>query len=57
LATLAPQAQTLPLIESAGLVLIKFDKVMPAHEKHDHEKHDKHDEHAKHDDDLINAHI
>ena len=57
LATLAPQAQTLPLIESAGLVLINFDKVMPAHEKHDHEKHDKHDEHAKHDDHLINPHI
>ena len=54
LATLAPQAQTLPLIESAGLVLINFDEVAPAHEKHDHEKHghekhDKHDEHAKHD--------
>ena len=50
LATLAPQAQTLPLIESAGLVLINFDKVTPAHEKHDHEKHDheKHD-HEKHD--------
>ena len=57
LATLAPQAQTLPLIESAGLVLINFDKVTPAHEKHDHEKHDKHDEHAKHDDHLINPHI
>ena len=62
LATLAPQAQTLPLIESAGLVLINFDKAMPAHEKHDHEKHDhekhdKHDEHAKHDDHLINHHI
>jgi len=57
LATLAPQALTLPLIESAGLVLINFDKVMPAHEKHDHEKHDKHDEHAKHDDHLINPHI
>ena len=54
LATLAPQAQTLPLIESAGLVLINFDKVTPAHEKHDHEKHD---EHAKHDDHLINPHI
>lgn len=49
LATLAPQAQTLPLIESAGLVLINFDKVTPAHEKHD--------EHAKHDDHLINPHI
>ena len=48
LATLAPQAQTLPLIESAGLVLINFDKVTPAHEKHDHEKHDDH---------LINPHI
>jgi zinc transport system substrate-binding protein len=59
LATLAPRAQTLPLIESAGLVLINFDKVTPAHEKHDHEKHDheKHDEHAKHDDHLINPHI
>jgi len=59
LATLAPQAQTLPLIESAGLVKINFDKVTPAHEKHDHEKHDheKHDEHAKHDDHLINPHI
>jgi len=57
LATLAPQAQTLPLIESAGLVLINFDKVTPAHEKHDHEKHDKHDEHAKHDNHLINPHI
>ena len=57
LATLAPQAQTLPLMESAGLVLINFDKVTPAHEKHDHEKHDKHDEHAKHDDHLINPHI
>ena len=67
LATLAPQAQTLPLIESAGLVLINFDKVTPAHEKHDHEKHDHekhdhekhdmHDEHAKHDDHLINPHI
>ncbi len=57
LATLAPQAQTLPLIESAGLVLINFDKVTPAHEKHDHEKHDMHDEHAKHDDHLINPHI
>jgi zinc transport system substrate-binding protein len=62
LATLAPQAQTLPLIESAGLVLINFDKVTPTHEKHDHEKHDhekhdKHDEHAKHDDHLINPHI
>ena len=57
LATLAPQAQTRPLIESAGLVLINFDKVTPAHEKHDHEKHDKHDEHAKHDDHLINPHI
>ena len=69
LVTLAPQAQTLPLIESAGLVLINFDKVTPAHEKHDHEKHDhekhdhekhdheKHDEHAKHDDHLINPHI
>ena len=57
LATLAPQAQTLPLIESAGLVLINFDKVTPAHEKHDHEKHDNHDEHAKHDDHLINPHI
>ena len=62
LATLAPQAQTLPLIESAGLVLINFDEVAPAHEKHDHEKHghekhDKHDEHAKHDDHLINPHI
>jgi len=59
LATLAPQAQTLPLIESAGLVQINFDKVTPAHEKHDHEKHDheKHDEHAKHDDHLINPHI
>ena len=57
LATLAPQAQTLPLIESAGLVLVNFDKVTPAHEKHDHEKHDKHDEHAKHDDHLINPHI
>lgn len=62
LATLAPQAQTLPLIESAGLALINFDKVTPAHEKHDHEKHDhekhdKHDEHAKHDDHLINPHI
>ena len=57
LATLAPQAQTLPLIESAGLVLINFDKVTPAHEKHDHEKHGKHDEHAKHDDHLINPHI
>ena len=67
LATLAPQAQTLPLIESAGLVLLNFDKVTPAHEKHDHEKHyhekhghekhDKHDEHAKHDDHLINPHI
>ena len=67
LATLAPHAQTLPLIESAGLVLINFDKVTPAHEKHDHEKHDhekhdhekhdKHDEHAKHDDHLINPHI
>jgi zinc transport system substrate-binding protein len=59
LATLAPQAQTLPLIESADLVLINFDKVTPAHEKHDHEKHDheKHDEHAKHDDHLINPHI
>jgi zinc transport system substrate-binding protein len=72
LATLALQAQTLPLIESAGLVLINFDKVTPAHEKHDHEKHDhekhdhekhdhekhdKHDEHAKHDDHLINPHI
>jgi zinc transport system substrate-binding protein len=47
------------LIESAGLVLINFDKVTPAHEKHDHEKHDheKHDEHAKHDDHLINPHI
>jgi len=54
LATLAPQAQTLPLIESAGLVQINFDKVTPAHEKHDHEKHD---EHAKHDDHLINPHI
>ena len=54
LATLAPQAQTRPLIESAGLVLINFDKVTPAHEKHDHEKHD---EHAKHDDHLINPHI
>ena len=53
LATLAPQAQTLPLIESAGLVLINFDKVTPAHEKHDHEKHD----HEKHDDHLINPHI
>ena len=57
LATLAPQAQTLPLIESAGLVQINFDKVTPAHEKHDHEKHDKHDEHAKHDNHLINPHI
>ena len=57
LATLAPQAQTLPLIESAGLVKINFDKVTPAHEKHDHEKHDKHDEHAKHDNHLINPHI
>ncbi|MDC1156558.1 zinc ABC transporter substrate-binding protein [Alphaproteobacteria bacterium] len=59
LATLAPQAQTLPLIESAGLVQINVDKVTPAHEKHDHEKHDheKHDEHAKHDDHLINPHI
>ena len=62
LATLAPQAQTLPLIESAGLVLINFDEVAPAHEKRDHEKHglekhDKHDEHAKHDDHLINPHI
>ena len=69
LATLAPQAQTLPLIESAGLLLINFDEVAPAHEKHDHEKHDhekhdhekhyheKHDEHAKHDDHLINPHI
>jgi len=50
------------LIESAGLVLINFDKVTPAHEKHDHEKHDhekhdKHDEHAKHDNHLINPHI
>lgn len=52
LATLAPQAQTLPLIESAGLVLVNFDEVAPAHEKHD-----KHDEHAKHDDHLINPHI
>ena len=64
LATLALQAQTLPLLESAGLVLINFDKVIPAHEKHDQEKHDhekhdheKHDEHAKHDDHLINPHI
>ena len=62
LATLAPQAQTLPLIESAGLVLINFDEVAPAHEKRDHEKHglekhDKHDEHARHDDHLINPHI
>ena len=59
LATLAPQAQTLPLMESAGLVLINFDKVTPAHEKHDHEKHyhEKHDEHAKHDDHLITPHI
>ena len=61
LATLAPQAQTLPLIESAGLVLINFDEVAPAHEKHDHEKHghekhDKHDEHAKHDHEKHDKH-
>ena len=61
LATLAPQAQTLPLIESAGLVLINFDEVAPAHEKRDHEKHglekhDKHDEHAKHDHEKHDKH-
>jgi len=60
LAALAPHAQTTPLIDASGLVLIEFDNSAPAHKKpiHDkHDKHDKHDDHGDHARHAINPHL
>ena len=48
LATLAPHAQTTPLIDASGLVLFEFNNPLPAHKKPNHDKHNDRDEHAKH---------
>ena len=54
LAALAPHAQTTPLIDASGLVLIEFDNSAPAHKKPIHDKHDDHGDHARH---AINPHL
>ncbi len=60
LATLAPHAQTTPLINASGLMLLEFNNDAPAHQKPDLEQrddHDRHEKHGDHDGHMINPHI
>lgn len=60
LAALAPQAQTTPLIDASGLMLLEFDNAAPAYQKpglEHHDDHDKHEKHGDHDGHMINPHI
>lgn len=63
LAALAPQAKSVPLIDSAGLTLLAFDDGGLSAEQHDHktpaghDDHESHDEHKGHDEHAINPHI
>ena len=60
LAALAPQAQTTPLIDASGLMLLEFNNDAPAHQKpglEHHDDHDKHEKHGDHDSHMINPHI
>jgi len=60
LATLAPHAQTTPLINASGLMLLEFNNDAPAHQKPGLEQRDDHDRHEKHGDrdgHMINPHI
>jgi len=60
LATLAPHAQTTPLINASGLMLLEFNNDAPAHQKPGLEQgddHDRHEKHGDHDGHMINPHI
>jgi zinc transport system substrate-binding protein len=60
LATLAPHAQTTPLINASGLMLLEFNNDAPAHQKpglEQRDDHDRHEKHGDHDGHMINPHI
>ncbi|XDZ64080.1 zinc ABC transporter substrate-binding protein [Alphaproteobacteria bacterium LSUCC0396] len=60
LATLAPHAQTTPLINATGLMLLEFNNDAPAHQKpglEQRDDHDRHEKHGDHDGHMINPHI
>ncbi|MDA0960391.1 MAG: zinc ABC transporter substrate-binding protein [Proteobacteria bacterium] len=60
LATLAPHAQTTPLINTSGLMLLEFNNDAPAHQKpglEQRDDHDRHEKHGDHDGHMINPHI
>jgi zinc transport system substrate-binding protein len=60
LATLAPHAQTSPLINASGLMLLEFNNDAPAHQKpglEQRDDHDRHEKHGDHDGHMINPHI
>ena len=60
LATLAPHAQTTPLINASGLMLLEFNNDAPAHQKpglEQRDDHDRHEKHGDHDGHIFNPHI